>query len=101
MVAIGAISDTRATVGVCWWSGRVVGCACAAIAMGVGMEFDENRIPSSTLQELRGILMSSLSRENLGQPDTPPEPRRRKVRFEDNGEFGSVQNRTLKKTEEK
>lgn len=48
----------------------------------------ERRIPQSTLNQLRGILISSLSRENLGALDHPET--RRKVRFLDSGEYEVV-----------
>lgn len=45
---------------------------------------DERRIPSNTLEALRGILISSLSRENIPNIDVQStQGRRRKVTFED------------------
>jgi hypothetical protein len=52
--------------------------------MGTDDCIDERRIPSNTLETLRGILISSLSRENIGNIDVPPSlGRRRKVTFQE------------------
>jgi len=52
--------------------------------MGTEECSDERRIPSNTLATLRGILISSLSRENIGNIDIQSSAcRRRKVTFEE------------------
>jgi hypothetical protein len=52
--------------------------------MGTDDSVDERRIPSNTLETLRGILISSLSRENIGNIDVQPTlGRRRKVTFQE------------------
>jgi hypothetical protein len=52
--------------------------------MGTDDSVDERRIPSNTLETLRGILISSLSRENIGNIDVQPSlGRRRKVTFQE------------------
>jgi hypothetical protein len=48
--------------------------------MGTDDSVDERRIPSNALETLRGILISSLSRENIGNVDVG---RRRKVTFQE------------------
>lgn len=53
----------------------------------VEVEGEDRGLSQRTLAKLRGILVSSLSRENLAPQDTSPEPpepparRRRKVHF--------------------
>ncbi|KAJ9600531.1 hypothetical protein L9F63_026331, partial [Diploptera punctata] len=52
--------------------------------MGTEECSDDRRIPSNTLETLRGILISSLSRENLGNIDVQTSlSRRRKVTFQE------------------
>ncbi|XP_076394193.1 uncharacterized protein LOC100883133 isoform X21 [Megachile rotundata] len=64
--------------------------------MGAG---DMNReIPSSTLATLRGILVSSLSRENLGPHDLPLENRHRPYRKVHFHEAGAASEETIQRT---
>jgi hypothetical protein len=52
--------------------------------MGTDDSVDERRIPNNALETLRGILISSLSRENIGSIDVQPAlARRRKVTFQE------------------
>ena len=51
--------------------------------MGTEECSDDHRIPSNALETLRGILISSLSRENLGNLDVQASSRRRKVTFQE------------------
>ena len=54
------------------------------VTMGTEECSDGPRIPSNTLEALRGILISSLSRENVGDIDVESSlGRRRKVTFQE------------------